>query len=66
MNLAIRHKHLKLDQSKINRARRALGVKTERETLDRALDMVLAEDRILRVMRRGRATGGFEDLFRRA
>ena len=64
--MAIRHKHLKLDQSKINRARRALGVKTERETLDRALDMVLAEDRILRVMRRGRATGGFEDLFRRA
>jgi hypothetical protein len=63
--MAIRHKHLKLDQRKIDKARRVLAAKTEQETLDRALDMVLAEDRIVRVLRRGRAIGGFEDLFGR-
>jgi hypothetical protein len=63
--MAIRHKHLKLDQRKIDKARRALGAKTEQETLDLALDMVLAEGRILRVLRRGGAMGGFEDVFRR-
>ena len=62
--MAIRHKHLKLDQRKIDKARRALGAKTEQEAVDRALDMVLAEDRIVKVLRRGRAIGGFEDAFR--
>jgi hypothetical protein len=62
--MAVRHKHLKLDQRKIDRARRVLAAKTEQETLDRALDMVLAEDRIVRVLRRGRAVGGFEDVLR--
>jgi hypothetical protein len=65
MNMAVRHKHLKLDQRKIDRARRMLGTKTEQETLERALDMVLAEERIVRVLRRGRAVGGFEDVFGR-
>jgi hypothetical protein len=63
VNMAIRHKHLKLDQRKIDKARRALGAKTEQETVERALDMVLVEDRIIRVLRRGKAIGGFEDPF---
>jgi len=63
--MAIRHKHLKLDQRKIDKARHILGTRTEQETLDRALDMVLAEDRIVRVLRRGRAIGGFEHVFPR-
>ncbi len=65
MNMDLRHKHLKLNQRKIDQARRALGTKTEQETLDRALDMVLADQRIVRVLRRGKAMGGFEDVFRR-
>jgi hypothetical protein len=64
MNIAIRDKHLKLNQRKIDRARRILGARTEQETLDRALDMVLAEARIVRVLRRGRGIGGFKDVFR--
>jgi hypothetical protein len=64
MNMAIRDKHLKLDQRKIDQARRILGARTEQETLDRALDMVLAEARIVRVLHRGRGIGGFEDVFR--
>jgi hypothetical protein len=65
VNMTVRHKHLKLDQRKIDRARRMLGTKTEQETLERALDMVLAEERIVRALRRGRAVGGFEDVFGR-
>jgi hypothetical protein len=42
-----------------------LGARTEQETLDRALDMVLAEARIVRVLRRGRAIGGLEQVLRR-
>jgi hypothetical protein len=64
VNMAVRHKHLKLDQRKIDQARRILGAPTEQETIERALDMVLAEARIARVLRRGRAMGGFEDVFR--
>ena len=30
-----RHKHLKLDQSKIDRAKKLLGAKTEQETIER-------------------------------
>ncbi len=52
MNMSIRHKHLKLDQSKIDKARRLLGVKTEQETVERALDMVIAEEPILRAHRK--------------
>jgi len=39
-----KHKHLKLDQSKIDRAKKLLGVKTEQETIERALDLVLGEE----------------------
>ena len=65
MNMAIGHKHLKLDQGKIDRAKRVLAAKTEQETLERALDMVIAEGRIVRVLRRGRLSGGFEEVFGR-
>jgi hypothetical protein len=56
-----KHKHLKLDQSKIDRAKKLLGVKTEQETIERALELVLGEEPILRVHRRLKAIGGFED-----
>ena len=59
----IRHKHLKLDQSKIDRARRLLGVRTEQETIETALDLLLAEQPILRAHRQVKAVGGFEDFF---
>lgn len=66
VNMAIRHKHLKLDQAKIDRARRLLGVKTEQETLERALDALLAEEPILRAHRGVRRVGGFADPFGRS
>lgn len=60
----IRHKHLKLDQRKIDRAKKLLRTKTEQETIERALDLVLGEEPILKAHRAVRASGGFEDAFR--
>lgn len=65
MYMTIRHKHLKLDQAKIDRARRILGVKTEQEAIERALDRLLAEADILRATGAARAVGGIEDVFGR-
>ena len=59
-----KHKHLKLDQSKIDRAKKLLGAKTEQETIERALDLVLQEETILAAHRRVNAAGGFEAIFR--
>jgi hypothetical protein len=52
--VALRHKHVQLDQGKLDRARRALGTRTETETLDRALDLVVSEADIDRALRRAR------------
>lgn len=40
----IKNKHLRLDQSKIERARKVLGARTDTETIEQALDFLLAED----------------------
>ena len=58
-----KHKHLKLDQSKIDRAKKLLGAKTEQETIERALDLLLAEEPILKAHRRLKAVGGFKETF---
>ena len=54
-NQAVRHKHLQLDQDKLNRAKAILGAKSETETVDRALKLVVSEadiDTTLRKVRR--------------
>lgn len=38
-----KHKHFILDQAKIERAQKLLGAQTETETIERALDEVIAE-----------------------
>ena len=58
--VAFRHKHVLLDQRKLDRARRALGARTETETLDRALDLVVSEADIDRVLRAARGKGKIE------
>jgi len=42
--LTIKDKHLKLDQSKIERAKKILKARTETETVERALELVIATD----------------------
>lgn len=61
--MAIRHKHLKLDPTKVDRARRLLDVSTEQETVERALDLVIAEDAILRAHRKVKGVGSVVDIF---
>jgi hypothetical protein len=43
-----RHKHLKLDQQKIDFAKRYFGVASEQDAIDRALGLLLQEARIVR------------------
>jgi hypothetical protein len=66
MNMAIKHKHLRLDQTKIDKARRVLRVKTEQEAIERALELVIAEEPILRAHEEVRGVGGFTDVFGRS
>ncbi len=39
------HKHLQLDATKLKRAQEVLGAKTETETIELALDLVIAQHR---------------------
>ena len=61
--IALRHKHVQLDQRKLDRARRVLGARTETETLDRALEVVVAEADIDRVLRSVRGKGKIRRVF---
>ncbi len=63
MYMSLRHKHLKIDQRKLDRARKLLRVTTEQETIDRALDAVLADEAIVTTHTKVRKVGGFVDVF---
>jgi hypothetical protein len=45
---AKRHKHLKLDQGKIDFTKRYFGVASEQEAIDRAFGLLMQEQRIVR------------------
>ena len=44
MNM-LRYKHLRLDQGKIERAKKILKAKTETEAMDKALERIIQEER---------------------
>ena len=48
---ARRHKHLKLDQRKIDFAKRYFGVTSEQEAIDRALALLMEEARQVKAMK---------------
>ncbi len=48
---ALRHKHLKLDQKKIDFAKRYFGVESEQEAIDRAVSLVVEEQQVLAAMK---------------
>ena len=56
----LRHKHLQLDQGKLNRAKRILGARTETEALDRALSIVVSEADIDKTLRKIGGKAEFE------
>lgn len=47
----VRHKHLKLDQRKIDFAKRYFGVASEQEAIDRALSLLMEEQQILAALK---------------
>jgi hypothetical protein len=47
----VRHKHLKLDQRKIDFAKRYFGAASEQEAIDRTLSLLMEEARIVRAMK---------------
>jgi Arc/MetJ family transcription regulator len=57
-------KNLHIDQRKLNVARKALGVKTETEAVDAALDAIAFRQEISDGIRRLRAAGGLKDIYR--
>lgn len=61
--IGVRHKHVQLDQRKLDRARRVLGTRTETETLDRALDLVVTEADLDRVLRAARGKSKLRRVF---
>ena len=60
---AFRHKHVRIDQRKLDEARRVLEAETETETLDRALAVVVSEARIDSALRRVRGRGKLKKVF---
>jgi hypothetical protein len=48
---AVRHKHVVLDQRKLDRARIALKTRTDRETIEKALDAVLIDEKLDALLR---------------
>lgn len=61
---APRKKNFRLHQSKIDRAMEILGTRTETETIEQALDMLVFRDRLVRGvrnMRGARLSDIFED-----
>ncbi len=48
---SIKDKHPRLGQAKIDKARKVFRIKPEREAVERALDLVIAEDQIDTVLK---------------
>jgi hypothetical protein len=48
---AVKHKHLKLDQKKIDFAKRYFGVKSEQEAIDRALSLLMEEEQLVKALK---------------
>ena len=57
-------KNLHIDQRKLDVARRALGTKTETETVDAALDAIAFRKELSDGVARLRAAGGLKDIYR--
>lgn len=51
MATARKHKHLVLDQRKIDAAKRYFGVASEQEAIDKALSLLIEEQRLSKALR---------------
>jgi hypothetical protein len=60
---SLRHKHVRIDQAKLSKARKILGAATDTETLDRALSLVVGERRIDETLHAVKGKGSLAKLF---
>jgi hypothetical protein len=60
---SVRHKHIRIDQAKLDKARKVLAAATETEALDRALTLVVSESDINVTLRRARGKGTVRKVF---
>ena len=61
---ALRHKHVRIDQAKLDRAKKVLEASTDTEALDRALTLVVTEAEIDVTLRRVGGKGRLKKVFR--
>ena len=61
--VSVRHKHVRIDQTKLNKARRVLGAATDTEALDRALALVVSEAEVNAALRQAAGKGALKKLF---
>ena len=59
-----RHKHVRIDQAKLDRARKVLRASTDTEALDRALMIVVSEAAIDATLRKTAGKGRIKKVFR--
>jgi hypothetical protein len=60
---ALRHKHVRLDQAKLDKAKEVLEAATETEALDRALTLVVSEADIDAALRQVARKGRMKKIF---
>ena len=60
---SVRHKHIRIDQVKLEKAKKVLSAVTETEALDRALTLVVSEADIDAALRRVGGKGKIEKRF---
>ena len=59
----VRHKHIRIDQEKLDKARKVLAAATETEALDRALTLVVSEAEINATLRRSKRKATLKKVF---
>ncbi len=63
MKQTVKRKNYYLDETKIKGAQKILKAKTETETIDRALDLVLFRKEILNSLKKTKGKGKVENVF---
>jgi hypothetical protein len=59
----LRHKHVRIDQAKLDKAKKVFRAGTETETIDRALTLVVAEAEIDATLRNLGRKGNLKKIF---
>ena len=60
----LRHKHVRIDQAKLDKAKKVLDARTDTEALDRALNLVVTGGEIDAALRGIRGKGKLKKVFR--